>query len=83
MGLSMRRLNITAPLEVAKVFGFKKPKPHHPPSQDFVISKRVDLNKEGEERTSFMLTRKPAPERNAQCPCGSGKKFKKCHGGKS
>lgn len=79
----MRRLKITAPLEIAAVMGFKKPKPQHPPSQDFMLSKRVDINpKDGKERTSLMLTRNPIPERNAPCPCGSGKKFKKCHGRK-
>ena len=25
-------------------------------------------------------TRTPASSRNAECPCGSGKKYKKCHG---
>lgn len=74
-------MRLIVPPELAGVLGFKKPKPHpqHKPSQDFVLSKRVDL-KDGKERTSFMLTKKPRLERNAHCPCGSGKKFKKCHG---
>lgn len=27
------------------------------------------------------LKKQKSPLRNAPCPCGSGKKFKKCHGG--
>jgi uncharacterized protein len=26
------------------------------------------------------LRREPTPDRNAPCPCGSGRKYKKCHG---
>ncbi len=34
----------------------------------------------GEERSRSPVTVADAPGRNAPCPCGSGKKYKKCHG---
>ena len=34
----------------------------------------------GEERPKTPVTVAKAPGRNAPCPCGSGKKYKKCHG---
>ncbi len=35
----------------------------------------------GEERKAQPVTADAEPGRNAPCPCGSGKKYKKCHGG--
>ena len=32
------------------------------------------------ERTSTKATSRNEPGRNAPCPCGSGKKYKRCHG---
>ena len=37
-----------------------------------------DEAEEGEE--SETVVAKPEPGRNDLCPCGSGKKYKKCHG---
>ena len=34
----------------------------------------------GEARAKVPVTATKAPGRNAPCPCGSGKKYKKCHG---
>jgi preprotein translocase subunit SecA len=34
----------------------------------------------GEERTRTPVSVEKAPGRNDPCPCGSGKKYKKCHG---
>ena len=34
----------------------------------------------GEERERTPVTVKKEPGRNDPCPCGSGKKYKKCHG---
>ena len=34
----------------------------------------------GEARAKTPVTATKAPGRNAPCPCGSGKKYKKCHG---
>ena len=34
----------------------------------------------GEERTRTPVNVEKAPGRNDPCPCGSGKKFEKCHG---
>ena len=48
-----------------------------------------DLNDESQQAAAQQDTRKTAPEpivkekvpgRNDPCPCGSGKKFKNCHG---
>lgn len=32
------------------------------------------------KRTNVQVTRAPTPGRNEPCPCGSGKKYKACHG---
>jgi preprotein translocase subunit SecA len=34
----------------------------------------------GEERSREPITVEDEPGRNDPCPCGSGKKYKKCHG---
>ncbi|MCL5667104.1 MAG: SEC-C domain-containing protein [Patescibacteria group bacterium] len=38
------------------------------------------FDEEFEERTGKYLYAKPGTPRNAPCPCGSGKKYRKCHG---
>jgi len=38
------------------------------------------LTNRGEERKQAPVTVKDEPGRNDPCPCGSGKKYKKCHG---
>ena len=38
------------------------------------------LTNRGEERKQTPVTVKDEPGRNDPCPCGSGKKYKKCHG---
>lgn len=35
-----------------------------------------------ERRGEPVLPRRVHPPRNSPCPCGSGKKYKHCHGGK-
>jgi preprotein translocase subunit SecA len=35
---------------------------------------------DGEERKHQPVTADKEPGRNDPCPCGSGKKYKKCHG---
>ena len=57
---------------------------HEPqPQQDMVMSH--DEVDEFEQKTSSVPKQRPAQKsqaikRNDPCPCGSGKKFKKCHG---
>ncbi|MCY4572137.1 MAG: preprotein translocase subunit SecA [Gemmatimonadetes bacterium] len=41
--------------------------------------RRLATNR-GEARPKAPITGGKAPARNAPCPCGSGKKYKKCHG---
>jgi hypothetical protein len=43
---------------------------------------RVDFVKELESGKKPFARQEPKPGRNDDCPCGSGKKFKKCHGNK-
>ena len=47
-----------------------------PPPRDF----RQLVTNRGEERPRIPVTATKEPGRNEPCPCGSGKKYKKCHG---
>ena len=42
--------------------------------------RQLGTNKPGEERQNAPVTVDTGPGRNEPCPCGSGKKYKKCHG---
>jgi len=37
-------------------------------------------NRVAEEKENVPVTVEKEPGRNEPCPCGSGKKYKKCHG---
>src|SRR5690606_12920810 len=41
---------------------------------------RLATNRGGEEKKPEPVTVDAEPGRNDPCPCGSGKKYKKCHG---
>jgi len=43
-------------------------------------ARNVHTNRDGEEAAKPMHRDQPKVGRNELCPCGSGKKFKKCHG---
>ena len=49
-----------------------QPKPGRKPQPDTVAQRAKSQQPQ--------LTSAKRPQRNAPCPCGSGKKFKKCHG---
>ncbi len=40
----------------------------------------IDFSAEAKTSEYFPVSSKKEPERNAPCPCGSGKKYKNCHG---
>ena len=50
------------------------PPPPSPSERAAMVANR------GEERSRTPVTVAAAPGRNEPCPCGSGKKYKKCHG---
>ena len=58
------------------IFGYIKDPWHEDPEMDHIINEfmvpGIPLNPDG--------TR---PSKNRSCPCGSGKKFKRCHGRQS
>jgi uncharacterized protein YecA (UPF0149 family) len=43
-------------------------------------ARNVHTNRDGEEAAKPAHRDQPKVGRNELCPCGSGKKFKKCHG---
>lgn len=43
-------------------------------------SDRWAASKDGQETFGALLASAAKPGRNAPCPCGSGRKFKRCHG---
>jgi preprotein translocase subunit SecA len=56
-----------------------------PPKDDFVVKKDPTIIGAGRPRSLGDATPKGPVDwstvgRNDPCPCGSGKKFKKCHG---
>jgi preprotein translocase subunit SecA len=56
----------------------RQDEPARPRPQRVVMSRGSD-GEEGQVATATQVTSQKVP-RNAQCPCGSGKKYKKCHG---
>lgn len=42
------------------------------------LQERIDVMKE--TRVQQVIRKEPKIHRNDPCPCGSGKKYKKCHG---
>ena len=51
----------------------------HDPDHDHVHGPDCDHDHDHDERRPFVRDY-PKIGRNEPCPCGSGKKFKKCHG---
>ncbi len=45
-----------------------------------IFGKDSPMKTETERRDTFPAVKKPEAGRNDPCPCGSGKKYKKCHG---
>ena len=54
-----------------------QPEPQQRPHQQLVTNRGGE---EGPARRAPVVRTAPAVGRNDPCPCGSGKKYKKCHG---
>ncbi|RMH68401.1 MAG: hypothetical protein D6675_16310 [Gemmatimonadetes bacterium] len=48
--------------------------------QEAAKKTRVVTNRSGDEKPQPVKRQEPKVGRNDPCPCGSGKKYKKCHG---
>jgi preprotein translocase subunit SecA len=52
----------------------------HGPNQSPEDSMQKAAQRDTRERPSQPIVKEQLPGRNDPCPCGSGKKFKNCHG---
>ncbi len=57
-----------------------EPQPPQAPRQQFAEGRGNGPQAEGPVRRAPVVRTMPAVGRNDPCPCGSGKKYKKCHG---
>jgi preprotein translocase subunit SecA len=68
--------------ESTPVFGAAKPQPAFAGSAPFAAGRASQPARVGGDDAEVKTVRRDEPKvgRNDPCPCGSGKKYKKCHG---
>jgi preprotein translocase subunit SecA len=79
MGLQ-RSQTVHGAFDIFSSSGEAQPEAQPRPQQQQLVTNRGAAGAEGPAKRAPVVRTAPAVGRNDPCPCGSGKKYKKCHG---